>query len=183
MSPGRILDSLTEDCRNLDLHQTYDQQASPSATFKPNPYQRAGIRNPQNITSYESGTSPGYNHHHPSSPHRVAMDLVNNETSSSNGHQQSNIQQPISPHVNVPPNAHNFNHIPPPLPPRRPPKKNPHDFYHSQLRQDPDAPTLMPRDIEAPPLPPRTHSSHQQLQQQLSNHQHSNGNTWNNFVS
>lgn len=160
----------------MEIHQ---EQASPSSKVynKPNPYQRAGIRNnndhSQNITSItnEPATSPGFHQHPPSSP-RYSIDS-NNETS--NGHPQQIFQQPISPHVNVPPNvAQNFNHMPPPLPPRRPPKKNPHDFYHSQLRQNPGAPTLMPRDIDPPPLPPRTHSSH---------NNNCNGTTWNHLVS
>lgn len=187
VSPGRILDSLNEDCRNMELHQ---EQASPSSTaYKPNPYQRAGIRNnhSQNITSItnEPGTSPGFHQQLPSSP-RYSIDST---TEASNGYPippppppppQHTFQQPISPHVNVPPNAQNFNHIPPPLPPRRPPKKNPHDFYHSQLRQNPDAPTLMPRDIDPPPLPPRTHSSHNNNNNNGNGMGQSNGTTtWN----
>lgn len=180
VSPGRILDSLNEDCRNMEIHQ---EQASPSSTvYKPNPYQRAGFRNnhSQNITSItnEPGTSPGFHQHLPSSPRST----TDSNTEASNGHPQSTFQQPISPHVNVPPNTQNFNHMPPPLPPRRPPKKNPHDFYHSQLRQNPDAPTLMPRDIDPPPLPPRTHSSHNNNNKSNGN-QSNGGATWNHLVS
>lgn len=169
VSPGRLLDSLTEDCRSMDIQQEAAAAVpSPSAgIFKSNPYQRA-----RNITPHESGTSP-------SSPRHAAMELNNDTSNGQSHHQNHNFQQPISPHVNVPPNAHNFNHMPPPLPPRRPPKKNAHDFFHSQMRQDPDAPILMPRDIDPPPLPPRTHSIHH-------NHNsfgNSNGNTWNHFVS
>jgi hypothetical protein len=141
-----------------DFSRSHQEQASPSF-YRPNPYQRAGIRNPSITEQSASSSSPGYHHHQPQSP-RYASDISNE-----NGH-----QQPISPHVNVPPN---FNHIPPPLPPRRPPKKNQHDFYHSQMRQDPDAPTLMPRDIDPPPLPPRTHHLHQQ---------NNFNNTWNHLV-
>lgn len=140
-----------------------DDQASPNS-YRPNPYQRSGIRN-QSITAEQS--SPGYHHHQPPSPRYTA------ELSNENGHHHHQ-QQPISPHVNVPPNANNLNHNPPPLPPRRPPKKNQYDIVLSQLRQDPDAPTLMPRDKDPPPLPPRTHHLHQ-----LNNF----NNTWNHLVS
>jgi son of sevenless len=175
VSPGRLLDSLTEDCRLMDIHQQDLAAAAPSpsgvAVLKSNPYQRAGIRN---ITTHESGISP-------SSPRHAVMEL-NHDTSNGHhhhhhSHHQNNFQQPISPHVNVPPNAHNFNHMPPPLPPRRPPKKNADDFLHSQMRQDPDAPMLMPRDLDPPPLPPRTHSTHHS-----NNLGSSNGSTWNHSV-
>ena len=133
------------------------EQTSPSL-YKSNPYQRAGIR--ANITSLDmSGerSSPSYNH--PSSPHSNEL----------NGP-----QLPISPHVNVP-NAHNFNHMPPPLPPRkRHPKKNPNDYINSQLRQAADAPILLPRDMDPPPLPPRTTQP-----QPHHNTASNNFNTWN----
>lgn len=139
-------------------------QTSPSI-HKSNPYQRAGIRT--NITTFEmtERSSPGYN---PSSPRYSTADIT----------EFNGPQLPISPHVNVP-NAHSFNHIPPPLPPRRRhPKKNPNDYINSQLRQAADAPILLPRDMDPPPLPPR-----QQQQQQQHHTASNNFNTWNHMVS
>lgn len=111
---------------------------SPSCYVKNNSH-RAPART-ANITSNDINerSSPSYN---PSSP-RYAPEL--NDT---------NGPLPISPHVNVP-NAHSFNHQPPPLPPRVK-KKNPIEFSHSQMRQAKDAPLLLPRDKSPPPLPPR----------------------------
>lgn len=153
ISPGKPLDSLIEDFRSMDPHHHqhhhhHSDQISPLSLNKanPNPYQRGGstgIIRPN--TSHEMAgehSSPGYNH--PSSPRYNATEL-----------NEFNGPLPISPHVNVP-NAHNFNHNPPPLPPRkRHPKKHPHDYINSQLRQAADAPTLLPRDMDPPPLPPR----------------------------
>lgn len=129
----KSLDALSEDVRSMEFQPS--DPISPAGFNKNNLY-RAAART-ANITTNES-SSPGYN---PSSP-RHAPEL--NET---------NGPLPISPHVNVP-NAHSYNHQPPPLPPRVR-KKNPIEFSHSQLRQAKDAPLLLPRDKSPPPLPPR----------------------------
>lgn len=137
-------------------HHTHSEQTSPSI-HKSNPYQRAGIRTNGTTFDVNERSSPGYN---PSSPRFSDINDFNGQ------------QLPISPHVNVP-NAHNFNHIPPPLPPRKKhPRKNPNDYINSQLRQAADAPILLPRDMDPPPLPPR------QQHHSTSN----NFNTWH-FVS
>lgn len=133
----KVLDSLSEDMRSMEFQPS--DPISP-ATYVKNHAHRATARN-ANITSNDiiERSSPSYN---PSSP-RHAPEL--NDT---------NGPLPISPHVNVP-NAHSFNHQPPPLPPRAR-KKNPTEFSYSQLRQAKDAPTLLPRDKSPPPLPPRS---------------------------
>lgn len=136
----KVLESLTENMRTT-MEFAPSDPISPSC-FKNNLH-RVPARTP-NITSNDINerSSPSYN---PSSP-RYAPEL--NDT---------NGPLPISPHVNVP-NAHSFNHQPPPLPPRAR-KKNPIEFSHSQLRQAKDAPLLLPRDKSPPPLPPRTGQS------------------------
>lgn len=136
----KVLDSLSEDVRSMEFGPS--DPISPSCYAKNN---RAHAR-ATNITHNDINerSSPSYNL--PSSP-RYAPEL--NDT---------NGPLPISPHVNVP-NAHSFNHQPPPLPPRAR-KKNPIEFSHSQLRQAKDAPLLLPRDKSPPPLPPRQHGPH-----------------------
>lgn len=133
----KSLDALSEEMRSMEFQPS--DPISP-AGFSKNLY-RAAART-ANITTNDS-SSPGFI---PSSP-RHAPEL--NET---------NGPLPISPHVNVP-NAHSFNHQPPPLPPRVR-KKNPAEFSHSQLRQAKDAPLLLPRDKSPPPLPPRTNNTY-----------------------
>lgn len=134
----KVLDSLTEDIKT-SMEFGPSDPISPSS-FSKNNLHRAAART-SHITPNDiiERSSPSYN---PSSP-RYAPEL--NDT---------NGPLPISPHVNVP-NAHSFNHQPPPLPPRVR-KKNPIEFSHSQLRQAKDAPLLLPRDKSPPPLPPRT---------------------------
>lgn len=133
----KVLDSLSEDMRmNMEFPPT--DPISPS-WFNKNNSHRAPARNANITNDINERSSPSYN---PSSP-RYAPEL--NDT---------NGPLPISPHVNVP-NAHSFNHQPPPLPPRAR-KKNPIEFSHSQMRQAKDAPQLLPRDKSPPPLPPRT---------------------------
>jgi hypothetical protein len=128
---------------------------SPSSFAKNNAF-RAAART-GNITSIYNNerSSPSYI---PSSP-RHAQELID-----ANGLQPL----PISPHVNVP-NAHSFNHQPPPLPPRAR-KKNPIEFSQSQLSQAKDAPPLMPRDKSPPPLPPRTSSASNNNNVEMGNH-------------
>lgn len=130
----KILDALSEEVRSMEFQPS--DPISPSCFSK----NRAAAR-ASNITNQEiiERSSPSYN---PSSP-RHAPEL-----------NEHNGPLPISPHVNVP-NAHSFNHLPPPLPPRVR-KKNPIEFSHSQLRQAKDAPLLLPRDKSPPPLPPRS---------------------------
>lgn len=138
-SSPKVLDSLSEDVRSMEFGPS--DPISPSCYAKNN---RAHAR-ATNITHNDINerSSPSYNLPSP----RFAPEL--NDT---------NGPLPISPHVNVP-NAHSFNHQPPPLPPRAR-KKNPIEFSHSQLRQAKDAPLLLPRDKSPPPLPPRQHGPH-----------------------
>lgn len=133
----KIIDSLTEDLRNLESHQSPDP-ISPSTFMKP----RGSFNHHHKLSNDHERSSPVFNS---SSPHNIIMDM--NE---SNGQ-----SLPISPHVNVHPGAQNFTHKAPPLPPR---KKNPIEITHSQMQQAKDAPPLQPRDPPPPPLPPRTHS-------------------------
>lgn len=60
---------------------------------------------------------------------------------------------PISPHVNVP-HSHSFNHIAPPIPPRQKCRSKPTVFF-AQVKQDPDAPLLPPRDKSPAAIPSR----------------------------
>lgn len=150
----KMLDSLAEDLRSMDHHHHHhhhqhhhhhsDPMSPKISSYRPS---SGAIRQP-NITSNEcsSSSSPGYNHNMSSPRYNATQEL--NEPQS---------ELPISPHVNVP-NAQHFNHMPPPLPPRIR-KKNPVEFSHSQYRQAPDAPILLPRDKSPPPLPPRTHTA------------------------
>lgn len=152
----KILDSLSEDVRTSMEFQPSDP-ISPSS-FSRNNLNRAAARTANITNEINERSSPGYNSQSP----RYAQEL--NDT---------NGPLPISPHVNVP-NAHSFNHQPPPLPPRVR-KKNPIEFSHSQLRQAKDAPLLLPRDKSPPPLPPRTgHASGQNNVEPT---------TWNHLVS
>lgn len=59
--------------------------------------------------------------------------------------QMHELDVPISPHVNVPNNHHNFNHIPPPLPPRVKRRDSTYDTtaQTAQTRQAPDAPQVL----------------------------------------
>lgn len=132
----KVLDSLSEDMRSMEF-QSQDP-ISPSSFLKNNSHRAVARASNITLNDFNERSSPSYN----SSP-RHAPEL--NDT---------NGPLPISPHVNVP-NAHSFNHQPPPLPPRAR-KKNPIEFSHSQLRQAKDAPLLLPRDKSPPPLPPRT---------------------------
>lgn len=157
----KVLDPLTEAVRSMEFAPS--DPISPSCFSKNNSH-RAPPRN-VNITStdFNERSSPSYN---PSSP-RYAPEL--NDT---------NGPLPISPHVNVP-NAHSFNHQPPPLPPRARKSKNPIELGRSQKRQATDAPLLLPRDKSPPPLPPRSaHAS-------VHNNSNSSNNveTWNHLVS
>jgi hypothetical protein len=140
----KTLEPLSEVMSSWSMEFQPSDPISPSSFAKNQAY-RAAPRT-GNITSIDINehSSPSYI---PSSP-RHAQEL--NDV---NGLQPL----PISPHVNVP-NAHSFNHQPPPLPPRAR-KKNPIEFSQSQLRQAKDAPPLMPRDKSPPPLPPRSSAS------------------------
>lgn len=159
----KVLDPLTEDLRSMEFQ--------PSDPISPSCYVKSNVRlarAPTSITHNDINerSSPSYN---PSSPRHVPLLPELND--------KTNGPLPISPHVNVP-NAHSFNHQPPPLPPRAR-KKNPIELSHSQLRQAKDAPPLLPRDKSPPPLPPRcggtTHNH---------NHSGSGGDApWNHLVS
>lgn len=136
------------------------------------------LRSPHKTSEFGVPPSPGNAKHHHHAHHH------HQDSSSSSSFDFGSIP-PISPHVNVPPNAHfNLSHIPPPpLPPRI--RRRESAGVEAQHRQAPDAPQLPPRDISPPPLPPRHHhnfldlgSSPQQQQQQhhlQQQHQHSPG--------
>jgi son of sevenless len=153
----KILDSLVEDLRSMEVHQSPDP-VSPSTFTKP----RTSIHHNSKFNDFTERYSPSYN---PSSPR-----ITQQEFNDSNG------TLPISPHVNVHPNAINFNnhnHKPPPIPPR---KKNPMEINQSQMRQAKDAPPLQPRDKSPPPLPPKL------FHQRNNNNNQNNNNTnenWN----
>ena len=154
---------LAEDFRLMDFQPS--DPISPSCYGKSNA--RHHSRAPNSITHNEINerSSPGFN---PSSPRHVPPTELND----------TNGPLPISPHVNVP-NAHSFNHQPPPLPPRAR-KKNPIEFTHSQMQQAKDAPPLMPRDKSPPPLPPRIGQPNHSHSRSLS---HAHDSPWNHLVS
>jgi hypothetical protein len=159
----RVLDSLSEDMKSMEFQPS--DPISPSCYNKQTSHRAHARHNNSNITSnnFNERSSPSYNS---SSSPRYALEL--NDT---------NGPLPISPHVNVP-NAHSFNHQPPPPLPPRVRKKNPIEFSYSQMRQAKDAPTLLPRDKSPPPLPPRIgHAA-----ASASAHSNNNSETWNHTV-
>lgn len=132
---------LAEEIRSMEIHNSPDP-VSPSTFTKP----RSAINNHHHkkpCYDHEK-SSPNFN---PSSP-RIIPDMHNTNGQS----------LPISPHVNVPPSAQNFNQIAPPIPPR---ERKHIEISLSQSRQGKDAPPLQPRNKSPPPppMPPRLHTA------------------------
>lgn len=153
----KVLDPLTE-----DLHHQSPDPVSPSTFSKP---RTSSVHHNSKFNDFNERHSPSY------SPRITQQQPEFNDT---------NGTLPISPHVNVHPNAINFNnhhhnHKPPPIPPR---KKNPMEINQSQMRQAKDAPPLQPRDKSPPPLPPKLFTQ-QRPSNNTANHNNVANENWN----